>query len=391
MGRATPPYLVLFPIGIGLALIGVGAWPAYVLGLSPYPGPLHRGLMIQGFETSFVLGFLLTALPAFTHGPRAHPLELGWGVLSVLGFAIASMLGIESVAQVFFMAAIALPLFAGGRRVLGNPRKPPEEFAFVGFGLVLGALGGALRWAESTDAVLTLPARFPERLLSLGMVLSLVVGVGSLLVPTFAGIRDPLLIRGIAKPHARAGRRALYAGAMVGFAMAFVLEATGHATLGMALRATLVTAMVTWVWKLHRLPRRDTPGFLLWGAGWLLPLGLWAAVLDPGHAVAALHVTFIGGFALLTIGIGTRVVVSHGGHALELERRVLDAPWLTLFLAALASRVASDHATRHVAGAWAASAVLWMAACGWWAWRLFSLRSRSHGAAPDPGGAPGTS
>jgi len=371
MDSALRPYRVLFPIGIGLALIGVGAWPAHVFGLASYPGTLHRSLMIQGFETSFILGFLLTAMPAFTHGPRCQPFELAWAVIAMTGFATASMLGLQSVAQGFFLLAIVLPVVAGGRRVLGNPQKPPEEFAFVAFGLLLGAVGAALRFPEASGHALM--PRFAERLLSLGMVLSLVVGVGSLLVPTFAGIRDPLVIPRIAKAHERAGRRILYAVAMVGLALAFVLEGIGHATLGMAMRATVVSVMLLWVWKLYRLPRRDVPGFLLWGSGWFVPLGLWAAVLDPAHAVAALHVTFIGGFSLLTIGIGTRVIVSHGGLALSMERRVLDVPWLALFLVALITRVLAEIAGGHVIHAWAASAVLWMIACGWWTRRAFSL------------------
>ncbi|HET9326329.1 MAG TPA: NnrS family protein [Candidatus Eisenbacteria bacterium] len=382
MGRAPQPYQVLFPIGVVFALIGLGAWPAHVFGLLPYPGALHRSLMIQGFETSFILGFLLTAMPAFTHGPRCHPLELAWGVFSMVGFGVAAFFADETAAQEFFLFALTLPLFAGGRRVLGNPQKPPEEFAFVAFGLALGLLGGALRLAESLGVVFSLPARLPERLLSLGMVLSLVVGVGSLLVPTFAGMRDPLVIPGVAKAHERAGRRALYAVMMAVLALAFVLESAHRPTLGMAMRATAVTVMVTWVWKLYRLPRRDAAGFVLWGAGWFLPLGLLGATLDPLHAVALLHFTYMGGFALLTIGIGTRVIVSHGGHALELERRVLDVRWLSLFLIALALRVIADFATAHVARAWAASAVLLIAACGWWAWRVLSLRSQRREVGP---------
>jgi len=275
MDKTPQPYQVLFPIGMSLALIALGVWPAHVFGHAAYPGPLHRSLMIQGFETSFVLGFLLTAMPAFTHGPRCHPLELAWGVFSMLGFAVATLRADESAAQSFYVVALILPLFAGGRRVLRSSRKPPEEFAFVAFGLALGLVGGALRLAGSLGAASPLPARLPERLLSLGMVLSLVVGVGSLLVPTFAGIRDPLVIPRIAKAHERAGRRILYAVAMVGLALAFVLEGIGHATLGMAVRATVVSVMVLWVWKLYRLPRRDVPGFLLWGSGWFVPLGLW--------------------------------------------------------------------------------------------------------------------
>ena len=82
--------------------------------------------MMQGFEQSFVVGFLLTAMPAFTHGPRCHPLELLTAALLLLGFGAAALVGALWLAEPCFMATIAFLLVAGLRRVLGNPRKPPK-------------------------------------------------------------------------------------------------------------------------------------------------------------------------------------------------------------------------------------------------------------------------
>jgi len=62
------PYRLLFPLGVLAGLIGAGAWPLHALGWLPWPGALHRALMMQGFEHGFVLGFLLTAIPGLTRG-----------------------------------------------------------------------------------------------------------------------------------------------------------------------------------------------------------------------------------------------------------------------------------------------------------------------------------
>jgi uncharacterized protein involved in response to NO len=366
------PYRVLFPLGVAFALIGVGLWPMHALGLTPYPGPLHRALMIQGFEHSFISGFLLTAMPAFTHGARCHPIELGLAAALLVGFGVAAWLGATWLAQIGYLLAIGLLLAAGIRRIARNPQKPPEEFVFVAFGLALGVAGGALLLAEARGVLLALPPRFGDRLLSLGMVLSLVVGVGSLLVPTFAGLKEPLAIPGVAKPHERRGRRALYASIMAALALAFALESRGHAS-GMAVRATAVTVMVVWVWKLYRLPRRDVPAFVLWGSGWFLPTGLWAATLFPTRAIGVLHLTFIGGFAMLTLGVGTRVIVSHGKHAFESASRVLSPAVVSLMLLALALRLTAEVAPARAMHAWAASGVAWLAAWGWWSWRVLGL------------------
>ena len=367
---AVEPYRVLFPIGIAFALIGAGVWPVTALGWLPYPGALHRLLMMQGFEHAFVMGFLLTAMPAFTHGPRCHPLELAVGAILALGFGVAALLGARGIAEACFLAAIVLLLSAGLRRILGQSRRPPEEFAFVGFGLVLGGAGGALLMAEALGAHAVWPPRFAERLVSLGMVLSLVIGVGSLLVPTFAGLDRPLEIPGLAAAHERRGRRALYAIVMASFLAAFALDAAGRATTGMAVRALAATVMVLWVWKLYRPPRRDVPGFVLWGSGWMTLLGLWLAAAFPEHSIAALHVTFIGGFALLTLGIATRVVVAHGKHPLETERRVLNALVVVLVALALVERLRAELFPARAVDALADSGLAWLAA-----WFLWSARA----------------
>jgi uncharacterized protein involved in response to NO len=346
---ALDPYRVLFPIGLAYALIGAGVWPLYALGLLPYPGALHARLMLQGFEQCFVLGFLLTAMPAFTHGARCRPSELALATLSMLAFGGAALGGADAVAQSAFLLSLLLIVAALGRRAWGNPQPPPEEFQFVGLGMAMGLLGGALLLAGALGAGPPLPPRFAERLLSLGMVLSLVLGVGSLLVPAFAGIREPLVIPGLAAAHERRGRRPLY---------------------GMALRAVTATVMGLWVWKLVRLPgRRELHAYVLWSSGWMAILGLWMALLLPLHATAALHVTFIGGFALLTLGIGTRVAVSHGGHPIEVERRTLDVAVVACLALALALRLAAES-TPARANRWlAASAGVWLAA-----WVLWGLR-----------------
>ena len=98
---------------------------------------------------------------------------------------------------------------------------------------------------------------------------------------------------------------------------------------------------------------------------------LWpAAAIAPAHATALLHVAFIGGFALLTIGIGTRVVVSHGKHPLELERAAL-TPWVMAVLAlALVTRLVAEWDPARTA--------VWLAASGaaWWvAWLMWGARA----------------
>jgi uncharacterized protein involved in response to NO len=346
--------------------------------------------MMQGFQLSFVLGFLLTAIPAFTHAARCSGPELVAAFAALALFGAGALAGAQPLAHAGFLLSIAVVAGAGVRRVAGNLQKPPEEFLFVAFGLLLGTLGGLLLLASSLGLALALPTRFAERLISLGMMLSIVMGVGSLLVPTFAGLRDPLTIPGVAAPHGRAGRRPLYLALLAALLAAFVCELAGFARAGMAVRTATVTAMGLWVWKLWRLPRRDAPGWTLWSAGWFVMAGPWAAVLWPAHAAAGLHLTFLGGFGLLTLGVGTRVVVSHGKHPIATERRVLDVWVLALLGAALFFRLRAEWLPDRVSHSLAASALSWSLAWILWGARSFPLLVRLHPKSPSPlaGAAP---
>jgi uncharacterized protein involved in response to NO len=120
-------------------------------------------------------------------------------------------------------------------------------------------------------------------------------------------------------------------------------------------------------------------------SGWLIVLGLVLAALAPAHEIAALHLTFLGGFALLTLGIATRVMVSHGRQPLSLEG-VLLAPWvLATMLAALAARVVAETDAARAAAWLGASGVLWWLVWTWWGIRTLPLVLGSRATPVDSG------
>jgi uncharacterized protein involved in response to NO len=360
------PYRVLFPIGWTYGVMGAGLWPLHALGGVPYPGAAHRLLMIQGFEQCFVLGFLLTAMPGFTKGAPCHPVELALAVAAALAFGVAVLLGAYPAAALAYLVSVLVLVAAVGRRMGPSQHARPMELLFVGFGLATG-LVGAVRLAAAGGI-----DPFASRMLSLGMVLSLVLGLGGLLVPTFTGMRAPLVIPGVAGAHERRGRLPLYLLLILGLASAFVLEALGRPDAGAYVRAAAATALVLLVWKLYRPPgRRDAPAIALWGSGWLVLAGLWLAALAPVRTVAALHLVFLGGFALLTLGVGTRVVVAHGRHALAEERRVLTPMIVVVMLLALVARLAAEWMPAQATLLLGVSGGLWIA--GWSAWALGAL------------------
>jgi uncharacterized protein involved in response to NO len=363
------PYRVLFPLGLLFGLIGAGSWPAHLLGVGEYPAALHRTLMIAGFVHGFVLGFLLTAMPGFTHGPRCRPLELAVVTTAYVLSCVATLCGQPVPAYALFLVTLITVAIAAVSRIVRARMPPPEEFLFAGWALLCGLAGGALQIALALGVTLPLPPRFPERLISLGMVLSLVLGLGALLVPTFAGMRAPLALP-FAAPHARGGaRRALYVALIAALAGAFALEAAGHARSGAIVRAAAALVVLVLGWKLIQAPgHHDVPAWSLWTAGWMTGIGLVAAAIVPRSAMTGvLHFVFIGGFALLTLGVSTRVVVSHGRHGLPAERAVLTPAVVTMLGLALALRITAELAGGRPLPLLAASATAWIVAWGLWA------------------------
>ncbi len=344
---APDPYRVLFPLGIVAAMLGLLPWVAYALSLAPWwpaslpiawPGPEHGALLAQGFELAFVCGFLLTAMPAFTHGPRCSGRELAAITTAVASFIALRAVGVPAAAWAW-LAALALLAFIVGRRVRPGVAAPPEEFLLVATGLALGLAGGIVQAMAASGWAPPTAERAGLRCVSLGMMPALVLGLGSLLVPTFTLMKQPLDIVGVAKAGQRLRRRLFTLAIALLLVIALHSELTGFVTAAGWVRALAVLASTQLAWKLWRAPgRRDRLSWSLWGAGWCMAVGFTLAALFPIHRVEAWHVAFVGGYALLTLGIGTRVVVSHGGHAMTEERVVLTSLVVTLLAAALVVR-----------------------------------------------------
>jgi uncharacterized protein involved in response to NO len=346
--RTSPdPYRVLFPLGIAAAMLGLLPWVYYALSLAPWwptalapgwPAASHAALLAQGFELAFVCGFLLTAMPAFTHGPRCTGRELAAVTAAVALFIVLRAAGVTAAAWAW-LVSLALLAFVVGRRVRPGAAAPPEEFLLVATGLALGLAGGIVQAMAASGWAPPTAERAGVRCVSLGMLPALVLGLGALLVPTFTMMKNPLDIVGVARAGQRPRRRAFTLAIAVLLVAALHAELTGFVTLAGWLRAAAVIASTQLAWKIWRAPgRRDRLSWSLWIAGWCVTVGFTLAALFPIYRIEAWHVAFVGGYALLTLGIGTRVVISHGGHAMTEERAVLTGGVVTALLAALLVR-----------------------------------------------------
>jgi uncharacterized protein involved in response to NO len=373
-GTAPPaglePYRILFPLGILYAVLAALVWPLYAAHISRiYPAQVHWTLMIQGFIHCFILGFLLTALPAFLHADRCRPGELWTAITAMIALGVCTLMGWAAVAQGAYLLTLMTLTYVAVRRFPVRRGDPPEEFLFVGLGLLFG-YGGAL-WGLAVAAgwAPDLAPRFALHLIERGFILCIVLGVGGLLVPTFTAMKDPLVVPGVAKPGQRMPRRRAYLPIALLFVASLVAEGYARSELAAWIRVAAVTPLLLLVWKIFRLPgRRDLLSFTLWIGGWFILLGVWFAALSPAHAIAGFHLAFLGGFALLILGIATRVTVTHGKYPLQYERRILTWHVVALVVAALALRMAGEFMPRLATQFWAGSGTLWVLA--WIDWAL---------------------
>jgi len=379
------PYRSLFTLGILEAVAAALVWPLHAAGWIAYPATLHWTLMVQGFLTSFVFGFLLTAYPQLHHTKKTEP----WETLVILGLVLAvgvsAALGSAAVPQAGFLAALVFLLVAIARRLPERRGAPPEEFLFVLAGFLFGIAGSAWGLLVALGIAPEPAPRAPLRLLTHGMMLSIVLGMGGLLVPTFSAMRQPLEIPGIARPGERRPRRLLYGALLSLFLAAAVLESFGALAPAAWLRALVGVPVLILVWKVARpLERSDRVSTVLKLAGWCLAAGLVLALAAPS-SLAGDHVLFLGGFGLLIQGIATRVVVAHGPWPRGDESRVLrwDSP--TLILAAVLVRVVAEIAPAKMP-LYGIAGLLWVVAWTLWGRRALLRIARHPLPAPKPAG-----
>ena len=364
----------MFPTGVAFAFLGAVLWPLALAAGIPYPGTLHASLMIEGFELSFISGFLLTILPRITRTEPTPAPVTNTAPALLVAFGAAALAGRLAVAHACALLVLLLLAAVMVRRIRARKNDPPEEIVFAPFGLVLGIAGAALQLAAAAGWLVEPAPRLGIRLMSLGMVLAMVLGFGTLLVPVFLEIKDPLVIPKIARPHERPARRALYVALALALVLTFVADGAGAAAVGAFGRAALASLMLGLGWKIWRRPgRRTFPAIVLWSSGWLIGGGLWAAALLPLHAVAALHVVLLGGFATLTLGIASRVVVTHGGHGPDREDRLVTPARAALLALALAARLAAEADPAHGPHWLAAAGTAWILAWAGWSMAARSL------------------
>jgi len=361
---AAEPYRIFFASGALWSIVGVALWPLfYAQQLGFYPSFVHARIMIEAFGGAFVVGFLGTAGPRMATAPKLTPPELFWL------FALHQACGISHLTlhlawgDAFFIALLASLLLCLVIRVVKFRKEaPPPQMLLALTGLACGIAGASLLLVPAT---LMDPQRFrlANLLLYQGLLLPPVLGIGSFVFPRMLGgdFGDPKTAE---QGRAKLIRSIVAAILLVG---SFVLEAFGQVMIGYALRAIVAASylLIEVRWKTTQ------SGSLTTGLFWALGLGLLGIGISPffyAQHVSVEHLLYIGGFGMLMLIVGSRVLFGHSG---DLDGFFVTSKWVRflIFLGILAATtratpawVPSTMVSHHIYAAWTwgALALCWL-------------------------------
>lgn len=368
---AGEPFRLLFPIGTLLGLIGILLWPLAVWGLIPtYPGPAHARIMIEGFVTSFIIGFLGTALPRLLGAPRMGLRETLVFAAALTGLTGLHLAGASLWGDRLFLLLLLILLGGLVFRFLRREDNPPPAFVLVGLGLLSGLLGAVSQCLPSGTPGPAWVFSLGRLLLFQGFVLLPVLGVGAFLLPRFFDLPNRQTLPeslSFSPEWKRRARFALFCGLLI--LTSFVLEAVGVFRTAYALRAASILLYFSRELPFHQ--SKSMPGSLTLGlrlALTSLPLGYGLMALWPVHALTFLHVVFITGFSLLIFVVASRVLFGHSGQTEKFQATLWPILILSVILPlAMLTRVSADWMPELRFDHYAYAAIAWAIGVGLWA------------------------
>jgi uncharacterized protein involved in response to NO len=366
---AHEPFRLFFPAGTLAGVVGVSLWPLYFAGIANfYPGITHARIMAFGLFGGFIFGFLGTALPRMLAAERLRMIEVGPLLLLYIAMVVSFASARVFLGDILFLALLVTFVACALPRARKRKDLPPPGFILVGLCFVSAAAGAVLAIVQTHREFdpfwLTL-----QRLLSYqGFVLLPILGVGPFILPRLFGMQSQHDLPEMRIPQAAWLRKAAVAfGVGVIVFGSFFLEASGWLRTAHWLRFGATLGYVLLEMPFHRAPPTNILGFCVRVALGGVIAGFLAVALWPGYRVGLLHLTLVGGFAVITFVVATRVVFGHSGN---LERLRGPNRWLLisvgLMLLGLATRISGDFWPRVLASHYTYGAVLWIAGVFLW-------------------------
>ena len=377
------PFRIFFPLALLVSVVAVMLWPAmFWQWITFYPKDMHSRLLVQGFVGGFAFGFMGTAMPNVLTARKFTGAE----VVALLVLYLA-MIGCHLSQKTvwgdgLFLAMLAV--FGGGLiwRFAKRGDLPPPGFVLVAGGLLCAAVGTALLLADQLGTVDPVRTRLASLLLYQGFLLLPVLGIGAFLFPRFFGTKNSQIFPDQRTPAPGWMAKALVATAVgVLVIVSFVMEAKGMAMAAAWTRFVVCAAYLSTETGWWRKPVKG--GIMPWGLrlGILFKLGAYLVhgvlhaslpVFAPMQQVAISHMLYVGGFGLLALVVGTRVMLGHAGQSHLMQRWLKPVVWMVgLVVLAALTRVTADFMPKIMVSHWKYAAWSW--ALGVVVWGIFLL------------------
>lgn len=365
------PFRIFFPAGVLAGIVGVALWPLHFANvLELYPGLGHARIMAYGLFGAFIIGFLGTAMPRMLSAKPLHVLQV------MLLLAVhAAMVTAFACSKIFLGDALFLGLLAAFVCLMATRAKqrkdtPPPGFVLVGLCFLSVATGSVLAIIQHYRDLDTFWVTLQRLLSYQGFVLLPILGIGPFILPRFFGMQNHHDFPEALVPVAGWWRKALVAFAAGALIIAsFLIEAKGWYRLAYGVRFGTTLIYLFLEMPFHRAPQAANAfGAALRIAFLGVLAGFLAVSLFPVYRVGLLHLTLIGGFAVITFVVATRVVFGHSGNLALLKSRnrwVLVA--VGLMLLGMATRISGDFWPQVLASHYTYGALLWIAGVVLWA------------------------
>lgn len=302
------PYRLFFPIGVVSSIFSIMLWIFFQREIIEfYPKVSHGNIMFFVSLWSFVVGFLMTAIPRMTGSKFATRTELFLAIFLLLVQMLLNTLNLVWFSVVIFFMQVVMLLCFLILRFLQKRIIPFEGFVFFPFAFLQVFLGLYYGLNEQYSLLHTYAGE--------AFLLNLIVGIGSRLIPVLS--RLP----GAISPHMQQGvtRMKPYLFFALNLNVGLVLQ---FYFVEMANLWIIGTLILIYIYNLKIF--KKTTSFTLLGLGLKVGLlffllGYLVRIVDVSQVAAANHLLYVGGILLITLMVATRVGLAHSGQSLDYE------------------------------------------------------------------------
>lgn len=357
-------YFYLFNLGVAAASLGVLLWLGFYTGLiNTYPLQAHGNIMFFSFLFSFVMGFLMTAIPKMTRSAPTSNYEILTALALcsshlILGFTFYSAYSIYIYPlQLVFLSVFILKRFLKTRRI------PFAGFIFLPFAFALAFFG--IIWTlffASGDL------KYFYIFCGEAFILNLICGIGARLVPVICRIPSAL------NPDQADENPKYLEFFMYGLLLnsSFLLEFFDYNQSAYTLRVVFLVIFAVLKFKVLQKPIQSTSlGIGLKVSILSLILGYVLVTFNLGGYLAGMHIIYVSGYTLLTLMIASRVAIAHGQRSLNLE--INSKPLLITIVLFVTAAILRYAVTANTPVAVLITAVI-IYLIALWNWKFFILR-----------------